>query len=315
MNNQAVIVIRSSGERTLEVCEKLLQSQSKDFKIHIIEEQPFDAALLSCYKIGISSGADWLITVDADMLLIDGSIETLLLEAEAMPDNYFHLQGTIFDNITGTIRWAGPRIYRTTYLGKAITFLESSESRIRPEYSTIQFMIQCGYPSRSISQTLCLHDYDQFYKDLYRKAYIHAIKHEELLIELIRRCKLLMDTNPDFRVILKGLVDGVGSTDAVSIDTRLFHKKAEVALSELNLEEKSSIHHSVSEQAKKEFNAVRGMEYTQRYQDYISNTDKRDSLWGNLKLVLSKKGIIRGVLFLVGASMAKMGERIKSLSN
>lgn len=313
MRNQAVIVIRSSGERTLEVCKKLLQVQSKDFIIHTVEEQPFDAALLSCYKIGLSSGADWLITVDADMLLFDGSIETLLTEAKVMPDNYFQLQGTIFDNITGTIRWAGPRIYRTAYLGKAIKFLETSENRIRPEYSTIQHMIQCGYPSRSISQTLCLHDYDQFYKDLYRKAFIHAIKHEELIIDLIRRCKLLMETNPDFRVILKGLVDGIGSTGNISIDTRLFHRKAESALSELHLEEKRSNLHTISEQTINELIRVREITHPEHYQDHLANSAKRNSTWEKLKSSFREKGIYRGVFFLIGSFLTKIGIRMKSI--
>jgi hypothetical protein len=312
MNNQAVIVVRSSGERTLEICVKLLKDQRKDIEIHIIEEQPFDAALLSCYKMGLSSGADWLITIDADTLLFDGSIDVLITEAEVMPENYFQLQGTILDNITGTIRSAGQRIYRTAYLEKAITFLESSPTRIRPEYAIIQQMVEYGYPSRSISKTLGIHDFDQYFRDLYRKAFVHANKHEDLLVELIRRCKSLMETNPDFRIILKGIVDGIGFQDTISIDTRLFDKRAKLALSELSLIEKSTNYNLLSDDTLNIFQKISQLSTIPTYQDHKALIIP-STFVEKLKFLLKEKGYVKGVFFIFGVLLSKIGNRLKNI--
>jgi hypothetical protein len=312
MSAKAVIVVRSSGERTLQVCVDLIKNQSNDFQVQVIEEQPFDKALLSCYKIGLKSGAEWLITVDADMYLVDDAIKTLLAEAEKMPPNYFQLQGTIFDYITGSVRWAGPRIYRTAFLAEAIRHLESSETRIRPEYSTIQHMAKMEYPSRSISKVLCLHDFDQYYKDLYRKAFVHAIKHDEMLTELVRRCKSEMTKYPDFRVILKGLWDGVGAGDGISIDSRLFTTSADIALSELQIVEKSDDLSTVSNAANNELQRVRNLNQPLEYQDHFLGDLKEDSRLDAIKTIFAEKGVIRGFSHLGGIIFSKIGSRLQS---
>jgi hypothetical protein len=313
MNSKAVIVVRSSGERTLGACVKIIENQNRDFPIHIIEEQPFDAALLACYKIGISSGAKWLITVDADMLLFDNSLSTLIAKAEAMPDNYFQLQGKIYDNISGTVRSAGPRIYRTSFLEKAIRHLELSPIRIRPEYSTIQYMVEGGFPSREISDILSLHDYEQYFKDLYRKAFVHANKHEEMILDLIRRCKSQMDYNSDFRVILKGLIDGIGYKEMVSIDTRVFEAKSRNALYELGLEEKTDEFSSLHEKIRNEFAMVKDLIKPSEFHDHISKHNKSLNSWNSSKVIIREKGLIKGITFLVGALFTRIGNLLKSI--
>lgn len=312
MDKQAVIVVRSSGERTLDACVSLLKSQSKEYEIHVIKEHPFDAALLSCYKIGRDSGLKWLVTVDADMLLCDGAVDTLIDHANQMPQHYFQLQGRIFDKVTGTIRLAGPRIYRTSMLQEAIAYLEKSTLRIRPEYSVIQEMVQKGHPSRSISKVTCLHDFEQYYGDLYRKAFVHAIKHEEMLQDLIKRCGELMETDDDFKVILKGLWDGTLFKSAVSIDSREFVSKAEAALKELGLDEKPSEVGPVSAIMGLDVEAMADADPMPPFQDHTMVNNDRVSRLNYTKNQIHQKGFIKGIRSLMGGLLAKLGNRMQS---
>ncbi len=82
-----IVTIRAAGERTEELCHKIVQEQAVGAKTLLIQKEPFKLALEECFKVAIHSQLKWLITVDADMLLLPGSIKLLLKQAEKMPDN------------------------------------------------------------------------------------------------------------------------------------------------------------------------------------------------------------------------------------
>src|SRR5690625_1444067 len=67
-----------------------------------------------------------------------------------MPDNYLQIQGRILDKITGTVRKAGPRIYRVSLLPKLLELSESMKDHIRPESRLITHAGRNGWPSRYI---------------------------------------------------------------------------------------------------------------------------------------------------------------------
>ena len=48
-----VVVIRSAGERTFEVCRKLLLEQVPAEAVEVVCERPFERALIRSYEIGI----------------------------------------------------------------------------------------------------------------------------------------------------------------------------------------------------------------------------------------------------------------------
>lgn len=240
-NPNFIITIRAAGERTEKLCYDTVVKQAKGAEIVIIRQNPFKKALEECYRRGLNSSKKWLITVDADMILLPGSIELLLREAEKMPSHYLQLQGKIIDKITGNIRKAGPRIYRTSLLPSLLSASESFKDHIRPESRLITAHGEKGHPSRYIPVVTCLHDFEQYYKDIYRKAYVHAKKHSEFLPKMIKTSAEKQNEDLDYKVILKALWDGLSDVSSVlTADTRLFGEKSSSAIKAIGLKEKNS---------------------------------------------------------------------------
>jgi hypothetical protein len=241
INESAIVVIRSAQERTIEICKELVAKQIDKDNIITLHEYPFELALRKCYELGNDSNAKWMVTLDADVLLRSSSIKELVLKAEQMPENYIQLEGRIFDKIMGMYRQAGHRVYRTKFLSQALNTIPSAGTQIRPEYFTLQQLGKIGYPSRRVADVFGLHDFEQYYLDLYRKSVVHAQKHSYFVPNLIERCTRYLHKDTDYLVILKGLWDGLIRADAVTIDKRRFLEDGRRALDELCLEEKASI--------------------------------------------------------------------------
>lgn len=242
-NSQAIltVVLRSAGERSSEACAHLICRQVPIASFAIVNERPFEEALKRTFEIGIERGTKWTMTVDADVLLCDGCVSSLIRAAESMPSNYIQLEGRIFDKIFGIYRQAGHRIYRTALLPIALKHIPEAGKTLRPEFFTLQQMGQSGYPSRRIAAVVGLHDFEQYYLDLYRKSFVHARKHTWLIGPLIERCTRYLHQDADFLVILKGLWDGLVTADTVSLDNRAFQDKGLHALDELGIEEKTPL--------------------------------------------------------------------------
>jgi hypothetical protein len=234
------IVIRSAGERTLEVCYNLIVSQC-GCSIEIVKERPFESALRRSYEIGIQQNSAWTMTVDADVMLRKGAVRALLAAAEAMPRRYFQLQGRIHDKITGLYRRAGLRIYRTSLLAKAVKMIPSPGDEIRPEQFVTDRMQELNYPARNIGYVAGLHDYEQYYRDLYRKAFVHAHKYRDLVSIIIQRCDELKRDDRDFLIILRGLQDELRHTGVVRLDVGDFSSDLTMILTQCGLDEKTQL--------------------------------------------------------------------------
>lgn len=238
--NDVHLVIRTSGERTTVVCRRLaIAAGLAEEDVTTVSEVPFEAALRVCYEAAIRVGKKWTMTLDADVLIMPSAVSGLLGFAEQMPQHFFHLEGKVFDKITGIYRQAGHRIYRTELLPLALAEIPDPGAQIRPEYHTITRMVGLGYPSRLVASPVGLHDFEQHYVDLYRKSVVHATKHRELLPALIARSSRLAHADPDFLVILKALWDGLIMADTVTIDARRYDDQAAHALQSLGLAEKA----------------------------------------------------------------------------
>lgn len=233
-----IIVIRTAGERTFEACKTLVLQQISEDCLHIVNERPFEAALRRCYQIGIESNAEWMITLDADVLLRKGAIQGLLAEATAMPSNHFQIEGRVFDKLTNRIRWASHRCYRIQYLPEAVTCLPENREQIRPEFTTLERMKALGYPYLRSQRIYGIHDFEQSYTDIYRKAFVHAQKHQVWLFEMLEHWKSQAPADRDFLVALRGVADSITALQPPRIDQRDFQVGAVRMLQDLGLEEK-----------------------------------------------------------------------------
>ena len=207
----------------------------------IVSEVPFERTLEQCYRSGLKSGAKWTVTVDADVLVRSGAIGELIGAAESMPHTFFQVDGLVLDKIVGIHRPSGMRIYRTGVLGEALKHVPRAGARIRPESHVLNRMAKKGYLSRQVDISLGLHDFEQFHRDLYRKAVVHGRKHKYFSRKIIWSAAENMSAEEDFKVILRGFLDGLEYSGPVAIDRNLFDDMCAAALAELGVSEKSAI--------------------------------------------------------------------------
>jgi hypothetical protein len=239
--DQLVVVIRTAGERTETVCRNLVLREVSEDQVHLVRMVPFEAALAESYRIGIQSGAKWLMTLDADVLLRENAIGDFLAEAEAMSERFFHTEGLVYDFLTGMYRKAGHRMYRVATLTQALSCIPEFGEAIRPEFTTINRMIAAGFPVQETGTVYGIHDFEQYYRDVYRKCVVHTVKHVAWLPELITRWKAKQYTELDFKMAIKAVIDGLLSENEVSIDVRKFGDAASRAILESGLQEKSDL--------------------------------------------------------------------------
>ena len=310
-----IVVIRSAEERTEEACIKLIEAQAKDASIELVKESPFKKALETCYKIGIASEKKWLITVDADMLLVPGAIDVLVEQAESMPDNYIQLQARICDKITNNVRKAGPRIYRVQFLERLLALSESLEDSIRPENRIITMMGEMGHPSRYISSVVSLHDFEQYYGDIYRKVVVHARKHADWVPEMIQFALQNKEHDTDYEIMLKAIYDGLLNTDEVSIDKSRYVENARKALEELNLTEKTDIINpdGILSLLRESFD--KAVKMNQQTITYYDKPKTEPTVKEKLTGLYNEKGFVNGIKHGLGSMLLRIGNNLQKKSN
>ena len=88
-------VIRSTGERTTQLTQQLLNEQLTENQVAIIHEKPFRRALERTYEIGIEKNYRWTLAVDADVLPALYAIQQLIEYAEQETDSLFQIKGQL----------------------------------------------------------------------------------------------------------------------------------------------------------------------------------------------------------------------------
>jgi hypothetical protein len=307
------LIMRASGERTVELSQALaLRQVGGCADLVVIEKSPFEEALRASYEAGIRVGATWTITLDADVLLYDRAIDRLLTAASSMPDHFFELEGHIYDKVTGRFRQAGHRVYRTELLPKALPLIPPVGRVIQPEFHTVSAMRDDGHPFRHIGEVVGLHDFEQYFSDLYRKSRVHARKMGAHLPLLIQRCSALGRADPDFRIILKGLWDELTTDGKIAVvDSRHFSEEAAAAVRSLGLNEKTPVHSGNAQidaiMARGEAMVASQPPPAQRWHDYEKELGPGESVWGKLVANVVKRGLLKGVAATAGAGLKTAG--------
>jgi len=300
-----IVVIRSVDERTFGACRELVLKQIPASSLHVVSEFPFEQTLRKCYKIGMESQVKWMVTLDADILLRESAIADLLVEAERLPENYFQLEGLVFDKLTGIYRKAGHRVYRVSCLKLAMQQIPEDKEEIRPEYTTIQRMEKLGYKSYLVNKAFGIHDYEQYYADIYRKAFVHANKHQNWLVDFITRWKELASNDSDYKIALKGLSDGLISSNVARIDARDYTGGSKKAMLELELKEKPSFVFCATLPSQIEDVLIHVGPVSIEKPPSFEHKMKR------LKGRYDQLGGIRFVVFIVGSLLYYLGKEIK----
>ncbi len=236
------VIIRSIGERTEQACYYLLAEQVPKENIVIVNETPFSAALAKSFQVGIERDFPWTLCIDADVLVHDCAVTDLLTIANTVKDNLFQIQADVLCKFFGGPRQAGNRLYRTSMLSKALDCLPKKEV-IRPESYTVNQMSSRGYPFLRVKDLIVgLHDYEQYYKDIYRKCFIQFHKHESVASSILAPFwQRLAVQDVDFQVALLGLEAGQKFTEEVTIDSRKFPQNIQDLLVKVNATEKQAL--------------------------------------------------------------------------
>lgn len=212
------VLIRTVGERTEKVCEKLIYQQGiSEENLKTVHSVPFSTSLLESYQAGIERGLKWTLCVDADVLLRQGSIAGAVALMEQQSSQVFELQGHVLDKFFGGPREAGFHLYRTSLLEKGVQLMPNG-NHIRPETETLNNMQNKGFPFVRAPLLLGVHDFEQYYADIFRKCFVQAHKHlyrSELLITVLKEG---VEHDKDLFVGLKGFVEGLFYNGEVMID-------------------------------------------------------------------------------------------------
>lgn len=230
------IIVRECGERTAEACFHLLQQLFPGAPIYRVSAVPFSTTLRLALEKGLAEGRPWTLCIDADLLPLP-ELPALLREARHAPENLFEIQGLVFDKLMTAPRAAGNHLYRTNLIAKALPLIPSGPS-LRPETAMIEAMAAQGYPTRQSPKIIGLHDFEQSYRDIYAKAFLHGHKHRFLLPLYRPLWKLLSRRDADYRVALAALDEALASNDTPSVSRDYRAERAKAVAVRLGLTEK-----------------------------------------------------------------------------
>ena len=239
-----IVVVRSSGERTTSTSQHLLEQELPGVKVVIVKDFPFEKTLTKCFEIGKDSGMDWMMAIDADVIVRKGEPKKLFEEAKKLPKAYFQIQARVYDKFTGSIRDAGNRIYRTCLLPKAIGLIPPQNLKVRPESEVINKMVYQGHPSRKSNLIIGIHGFHQSYLDIYRTVFVYSTKFTGRIAKVLSTWKVLAADDDDFLIALRAAYDGLISMEPAHIDKRMYQAAALKAIQELGLKEKNDLNTS-----------------------------------------------------------------------
>ena len=311
-------IVRSAGERTEQACRYLLSQQIPEDNIVTIKEVPFSKAVAKTFKVGLERGLPWTLCIDADVLVKQGAVSELLSEAEQLEENSLGLQGLILCKFFGGLRGAGNRLYRTSLLPQALDCIPKEET-IRPETDTIRNMEAKGFSWKLVETAVGLHDYEQYYKDIYRKCFIQAHKHNYLMKKLFEPLwTRYANEDADYQVALWGLRTGQIFDGEVQINTQQFPEQINQLLAMKGWQEKRD---QLSSEELSELDVKQIIDNFTPSQEYIENfKPSLDRLLGKIppkqksKQTPKKPTGLKVVPWFIGKGLQKVGRIVESYS-
>ena len=209
------IIVRAAGERTESECIALAQLQGE---VIVVRKRPFGEAVRETYRIGSKMTQKWIPVIDADVLLHPGILREALKWLGEHKGKIFCLDGRTEDKITCRTRRAGIHIYNRKHLLKAVKYVD--DKHIKPESHARKQMAKLGFKTVAPRIIFGLHDYEQFYCDLWRKAVTQTRKLAKMIKKknLVSKWKRKLKKDDDYRVILEAHRHGIKYTGQIIID-------------------------------------------------------------------------------------------------
>lgn len=233
------VIIRSSGERTVDCCYEIACDQAGSDNVHMINEVPFSKAVETTFEIGLKKNKEWTLAIDADIILAENAIQNMIESASKLGDKLYIYQGYVIDKIFGTARQGGPHLYKTAHLTDALKALQRTKNNLRPESETYKILANEKNAIMYVDDAIYgIHDFEQYLEDYYRKAFFHAKKHQNIEYSL----QFLKNWTPKqqdvtFKALLEGWLFGLQYSENVKVDINFFRDVITKEFSKFNFDE------------------------------------------------------------------------------
>lgn len=307
------VIIRSANERTEGLCKKLILDQGiSENQLFIVKEVPFSAALKKSFETGLEQNRKWTYCIDADVLLQPESIQKMIDLAEKEKENVCEIQGFVMDKFFGGPRQAGNHLYRTSLLSKMIDNIPREGTDIRPERYALGKMAEQGYTWKSVPCIVGLHDEYQSYFDIFRKSFVHGVKHLDRAELLVKTWRQKCDKDPDFKVALKGFSDSIANTKSTYINSELPLYKEK--FKDSGFEEKLPLKEDEYSLESIE-NTIKNWEYSDLYYYYFPDRDgldmKQSATLHKVKRNIRRSGYIKTAALAASEILLSLGNKIR----
>ena len=308
------VVVRAAGERTVDLCFGLAAEQVPPGSVFLVQESPSAVAMRRVLEIGLEQGRTWTIELDADMLIRRGAILDLLRGFENPPPDVFTIKGRKLDKLFAGVREGGMHVYRTALLRQALEVAPKPEEAVRPDTTMVDRMRQRGFRRILRAETVsCIHDYEQYYRDIYRKAFVHARKHLAFMPYLLPMWQRLSQFDFDYQVAIWGARAGLSYDGAFSIDVRtLPHEIAPLLAMAGRAEKPAEIAGDYSAAAIS--HRIAGHQPPAEFGDFewmLDSRPRRSKLAGAAR----RTGYLKLAPWLAGVVMKRAGERLEAWAN
>ncbi len=102
-------------------------------------------------------------------------------------------------------------------------------------------MRQASFVDVQLPTIVGIHDYEQFYADIFRKCFLHFHKHDWLRDLFTQRWNSLSLEDDDYRVALSAFQSGASHSGEVFVDKRFAQDEFDAAAARLGLAEKTTL--------------------------------------------------------------------------
>lgn len=232
------LIVRACGERTTQEAIRILGEVFPNQTVQVVTGIPFATTLRRSLEIGIDENKTWTLCIDADVAVLKRGIKQLLAVARLQPVNVFEIQGLVIDKFFGFARPCGNHLYRTSFLKEAVKHVPDSKGTLRPEFTMIKKMETKGKLHVQLPTIVGIHDFEQFYVDVYRKCHLQSKKHTYLADQLMARWKRLKNLDADFRVATHAFREGLDQAGIVSVDKNEAEEQRVESLANIGVSEK-----------------------------------------------------------------------------
>lgn len=236
-----LVIIRSNDERTTSGCRLLLTQIFHNVVLHVINVTPFSQAIKVMFELALQEKKEWMLCIDADVLISEEGIKKLISGISTLDKNVFQLQGLVLDKFFNVYRPAGNHLYRIAFAEQAIAYIPEEGTSLRPETDMLNRMSKAGYTWVQCDAIVGIHDYEQYYSDIYRKCFLQAHKHDKVVEYLEKYWNDMSSEDTDFQVALWGSTSGKLYKNTVLVDKRFMEKEAIETLHIKKTNEKETI--------------------------------------------------------------------------